>query len=315
VVTDSQTTIVLQKINTHVFKYPGVIDQNITAVSAHLETHHPYYTFPHPLRTSDGKTLVYDEAGIPWRALPYFAGTTSYNVAPTPDYAYAAAFAFADFSRRMSGLGTEILSPTISNFHNLTLREEECANILLTVDTERLELGKNVIAQYQAYAWIGKRYRELLANQVYQQRIFHHDTKLNNILFKTGMTEVITIVDLDTIMPGYVFSDVGDLLMFGTSVFEDVTDLDMVVIDTAKWRAILDGYRAGAGDSLTAEEHNVLPFSGLIMCYMLGLRFLTDYLQGEVYFKTHYVGQNLDKAKNRLKLLTEMVQLVGGVKA
>jgi len=310
VTADSQT-IVLQKINTHVFKDPSAIDQNISIVSKYLEAHSPDYIFPHPLPTRDGVTMVYDEAGVPWRALPYVADTVSYNVAPTPDYAYAAAFAFADFSRRLAGVEISTLRPTIPDFHNLTLRESEFMYVLQTADQKRCDAALEVIAGYQEYAWIGERYRQLLTTEIFRERIFHNDTKLNNVLFKKASATVVAIVDLDTIMPGYVYSDVGDLLMFGSSVFEDVTDLETVVIDIEKWQAILDGYTAGMAGELTQGEQATLPFSGLIMCYMLGLRFLTDYLQGEVYFKTQYEGQNLDKAKNRLKLLEEMSKLVG----
>jgi hypothetical protein len=310
-VTTKDKTIVLQKINTFVFKNPAAIDENLALVSDYLKLNHPDFQFPYPLTTQEATTIARDEAGVWWRALPLVAEAVSYNVVPSAQHAYAAAFIFADFSRRLAGIEVNKLQTTIPDFHNLTLREQQFTEALRTADVVRKEAARDTITAFQEFAWIGERFRALLKAQVYKTRIHHHDTKVNNVMFRPDTPEAVTIVDLDTIMPGYFYSDIGDLLMFGTSVFEDETDLTRVTIDTAKWQAILDGYRTGLAGELSEHEQEHLAFSGLIMCYMLGLRFLTDYLNGEVYFKARYPGQNLDKAKNRLKLLTEMCQLVG----
>lgn len=309
VVTPSKT-LVLQKINSLVFPEPTTIGNNLEIVSDYLTIHYPDYVFPHPLHTVNDQTLVTDAEGVAWRALPYFAGTISHNIVPSVEYAYQAARAFAEMSRLLQGLDPNLLQPTIPDFHNLTLRETQFTSALQTAGSKRLHIAESTIEGFSRLTWIGDQYRTLLQSGVWVRRIYHHDTKINNILFQANTAKVVTVVDLDTIMPGYVYSDVGDLLMFGTSVFEDETDLSKMVIDNEKWQAILAGYQTGFGGELTVAEKDSLPFSGLIMCYMLGLRFLTDYLNGEVYFKTKYAGQNLDKAKNRLCLLEAMVKMI-----
>jgi Ser/Thr protein kinase RdoA (MazF antagonist) len=300
---------VLQAINQAVFKNPEVIDANLTAIRDFLASHYPDYSLPTPLPNQAGATLTWDTSGTPWRLLPYVNDTHTYSVAPTADHAYAAAWSFADFSAKLSTLPPSALQPTIPDFHNLTKREAELATALTDATNARREAAADVITGLAQFRYVGEQYRTLITSGVWHTRIYHHDTKLTNILFTQDTPTVAAIIDLDTTMPGYVFSDVGDLLMFGTSVFEDELDQSEIVVDIEKYRAILAGYRAGSSTSLTPEESALLPQTPLIMCYMLALRFLADYLTGEVYFKTNYPGQNLDKARNRLTLLRAFAAL------
>ncbi len=302
---------VLQSINTHVFKYPDRIDRNLGKVTRHLHEHHPDYFFPGPLPAVNGDTMVYDETGLPWRLLPFVEDSECHNVAPSPEYAEAAAQGFARLTKYVSDIPVDDFEDVFPQFHDLTLREEQLKEALRTAHEERKETAKDTIEAFSQFSYIGEKYREVIQTGVLKKRIQHHDTKLNNILFEKGSPTVRAVIDLDLIMPGYLFSDIGELIMWGTSVFEDETDLSKVVVRDEYYDAIVRGYREEIGSALSDEERALIPFSALVMCYMLGIRFLADYLNGEVYFKTQYEGQNLDKAKNRLKLLQELAKREG----
>ncbi len=296
-------SFVLQAISPTVFPNPAIIDCNLQRIREHLTRTAPHYFLPLPLPNQTGATLTYDAHGTAWRLLPYVTQSTVYNVAPSAAHAYAAARAFAELSCLLSTLPVGALATPLPDFHNLSLRYEQYQRALTVAPKERRQTAEVVIRGLSEFEYIHTRYTKQLAEKCWQQRIYHHDTKLNNILFKTDGPDVLAIIDLDTIMPGYAFSDVGDLVMFGCSVFEDETDHTKIIINQENYDAIITGYRDGSGSALTPTEQSLLPTAPLCMCYMLALRFLTDYLQGETYFKTTYAGQNLDKAHNRLILL------------
>jgi Ser/Thr protein kinase RdoA (MazF antagonist) len=252
--------------------------------------------------------MVYDEQGTPWRLLPYVGNSECHNIAPTLMHAHNAAAGFARLTRFLSDIPLHDLEDAFPQFHDLTLREEQLREALNTTEDSRTESAHDVVRGFQEFSYIGDRYREVIRTGVLKKRIQHHDTKLNNILFRSGTAETLAVIDLDLIMPGYFFSDIGELIMWGTSVFEDENDLTKVTVNDTYYDAIINGYRDEMGDALSTDEHALISFSPLVMCYMLGIRFLADYLNGEVYFKTKYEGQNLDKARNRLKLLEELAQ-------
>ncbi len=305
---EGESTYVLQSINTHVFKNPEYIDTNLRLVKEHLKAHHPEYLFPAPIAVSGGETMMYDSTGTPWRLLPFVPNSESFNTAPSREYAESAARGFARFTKYLHGIPLDVCSETIPQFHDLTLREEQFGEALRTGDSARRETAKAEIDAYQSFAHIGEQYRALVSKGVLAKRIQHHDTKFNNILFEKGTSNALCVVDLDTVMPGYFLSDIGDLIQFGTSAFEDQTDMEKIVVNDELYTAIVRGYQSELEGELSPEEIKLIPFGGEYMTYMLGLRFLTDYLNGEVYFKTTYEGQNLDKARNRLKLLQELTR-------
>lgn len=308
-ITTGDASYILQTLNHAVFKNPAAIAVNLRVISTHLASESPDYVFPAPLPTDTGDTLICDQAGVFWRLLPYIDNTDNFNTPPSVEHAYNAALAFATFTNHLHALPAAALQDTIPHFHDLTRYEHAFHNGLKTAAADRLEQAATVIEELTEFAIIGNQYRTSIKKNICKKRIHHHDTKINNLLFHHGKPTVKALIDLDTIMPGYFFSDLGDLLMFGSGVFEDETDLDKVVIDTEYYKAILAGYQTGLVGTLSEAELELMPLAGRIMCYMLCLRFLTDYLAGEIYFKTQYEGQNLDKARNRLKLLQELDQL------
>lgn len=309
-VTDGDSVYMLQTVNTHVFKNPHAIDKNLRLVKAHLAKHYPEYYFPAPLPSKEGTTMVFDNTGIPWRILPFVLNSECFDEAHDTERAFLAAQGFAQFTKNLSGIPLDSFEEVIPHFHDLTFREAQLNEALQNTSAERKEKAKEVIEGFQSFSYVGDRYRELIASGAFKKRIQHFDTKINNILFRAGTCDVLCVIDLDTIMPGYLFSDLGELIMFGTCAFEDETDLSKVFVDEKKYNAIVEGYLSVLGDELTEKERELIPFTGMIMSYMLGTRFLADYLNGEVYFKTKYEGQNLDKARNRLKLLSELAKRV-----
>jgi len=308
-ITQADTSFIAQTINQAVFKNPAVIDSNLRTVQDYLKIQDPNYLFPAPVPAQSGATLTYDRKGMPWRLLMHIDNTDNFNTPPSTEHAYQAALAFASFTNRLSALPTDALQETIPYFHNVSRYETQLTDVLQSATEDRLVQAKAVISELANYRYIGEQYRASIKNQTCRVRIHHHDTKLNNLLFHGGQPTVKAIIDLDTIMPGYFYSDLGDLVMFGASAFEDETDLDKVVVNAAYYEAIMTGYHEGLRDTLSETEKALMPLAGKVMCYMLTVRFLTDYLAGEIYFKTRYDGQNLDKARNRLKLLTELDQL------
>lgn len=305
---DDGKCFVLQSVNTDVFKYPDRIDQNLRSISVFLREQHPDYFFPGPLPSRDGKSMVHDDTGVPWRLLPFVENSECHNTAPTLTHARNAATGFARLTKLVSDIPLAQFADAFPQFHNLTLREAQLTEAIEQASDERKANANDTIDGFARFAYIGQKYREVISTGVLKKRIQHHDTKLNNILFRKGTSDVLAVIDLDLIMPGYFFSDIGELIMWGTSVFENETNLSNVVVNDAYYDAILEGYRVEMGDTLSDDEQTLIPFAPLVMCYMLGIRFLADYLNGEVYFKTQYAGQNLDKSRNRLKLLGELAQ-------
>ena len=305
--TDTDSYI-LQNINPIVFKDPTAIDHNLCRLAAAFVSQESSYQVPTPLPATDGETLLYDGRGRPWRLLPFVADADNFNTPPSAEYAYQAARTFADFSSQASTVPQEHFHYTIANFHDLARYEVQYEQAQEQVSPAHLEAARETMEGFADFSYIGQAYRHHLQRGAYTKRVHHHDTKINNLLFHRDQPTVKTIIDLDTVMPGYFFSDLGDLLMFGAGTFEDETDVSKVTVHPEYHQAILTGYQDGL-PTLSEEERSLLPFSALIMCYMLGLRFLADYLAGEVYFKAEYPGQNLDKAHNRLALLQALAQL------
>lgn len=301
---DDDVSFVLQRINHHVFQKPEVIATNIKYASTYLKEKYPDYGFLSPIQTTDGLDMVVDEEGYPWRLLPYFKNSITINEVETPVEAYAAARGFAKLTKNLSGCDVSNFKPTIDRFHDLTWRYEQFQEALAQAQPDRLKRAAEAIQSCKDFSFLVDEYNSLIANGFLKLRVMHNDTKINNILFDSQSRKVVCVIDLDTLMPGYFIYDLGDMVRtFVSPVSEEEQDLSKIIFRSAVYQALIEGYLSEMETELRAMEKQAIPFAGLMMTYIMALRFLTDYLKGDTYYTVSYEGQNLKRALNQLKLL------------
>lgn len=299
---------ILQRINTEVFKQPEVIAENLSKLQFYLNTKFPDYLFVAPLTALNGLSLVVNEDGI-FRLFPFIANSTSVNSVTNYKQAYEAARQFGKFTFLLKDFDVSMLGVTIPAFHDLTLRYKEFEKACLNTTDARTEQAKWAIDEINRHKDILSTFEELKNSGKLPVRVIHHDTKINNILFDSDWNG-ICLIDLDTVMPGYFISDVGDMLRtYLSPANEDETDLSKIVVDKQCFDAIYNGYLSEMGTELTAFEKDHFIYAGKFMIYMQAIRFLADYLSGDVYYHTSYAGQNLNRANNQLTLLNQLIKL------
>lgn len=291
-----KASYVLQKINTAVFKKPDEMMANISLVTEHLQNKGvPTLTF---LKTRDGKYYHADDNGV-WRLSMKLDGKT-YD-SPTPALLEKGARAFGIFQRELSDFDARLLFETIPNFHNTPARIEALWEAVATAENERIAASVDTIQLAKQFASQASYIQSLLDRGDLPMRVVHNDTKINNVLLCDKGADVV--LDLDTVMPGSLLYDFGDAIRSGASTRpEGSVDFEGFGIDTERYEAFLKGFLEGMGDKLTSLEIKLLPFSAFTLAYELAVRFLTDYLNGDTYFKTTYPGENLDRAKGQMML-------------
>ncbi len=301
---------ILQRVNKNVFKEPEVIAANIRNAARYLHKHQPDYLFPTPIVSTNGADLVYDDDGYPWRLFPYIDNTFTVDKVTTTAEAFSAAQAFGQLTRYLHGADMTQFRPTIDRFHDLSWRWEQFETALDQALSERRRAAGTAIAQSQSHRHIVDQYKALIHTGRLEPRITHNDTKINNILFHSATARAVCAIDLDTLMPGYFIYDFGDMVRtFVSPVDEEERDLEKVIVRTDILNSLTDGYLSQMGAVLTESEKAAIPFSGMMMTYIMALRMLTDYLNGDIYYQTRYPGQNLVRALNQLKLLSELQKL------
>jgi len=261
------------------------------------------------VRTKDGKSHYTDDEGYAWRVLNYVPNSKSYTVATSPRQIYSAAKAFGKFQRMLEKFPVSDIGETIPDFHNTPKRLEALVNAAERDVLSRLE---EVRAEYE-FAIARKDFCNVLEDLKTEGKlpvkVTHNDTKLNNVLFDKDTDEAICVVDLDTIMPGLSVNDFGDLVRSSVSTAaEDEPDLSRVDFQMELYELCVKGFVEGADGTLTECEMEYLPHGAIMMTLECGIRFLTDYLSGDVYFKTHRPKQNLDRARTHFKLVWQMEQ-------
>jgi len=298
---------VLQRINKNVFLDPLILAKNLQRASAELKRKAPDYLFLNVIQSLKGEDLVFDEEGYPWRLFPYIEDTVTINEVDNSRQAFAAAKAFGRLSRLLSESKINEFKETIPRFHDLTLRYEHFEHALEKASAERIEKSHDLCLGYKRFSYLVTKYQELIASNHMQLRITHNDTKINNVLFKKNTDEVVCVIDLDTLMPGYFIYDLGDMVRtFVSPASEEETDVTKIEVRSAIYQSILDGYLSEMKDVLSPEEQAAIPLAGLMMTFMIGLRFLTDYLNEDVYYQTAYLDQNLNRAANQFYLLEKL---------
>lgn len=313
--TDKNEHYVLQKINKNVFKNPEHVMENIANVTHHIKktlqknnknSSRKVLTF---LTTIDGKSFYIDENHDYWRLYNYIENSTAYDQPEDLTTIERAGEAFGDFQNYLSNFPAKNLHIIIPHFHNTQNRYELFKEAIKNNLANRFILAEDEVFSYLEL--------EDIATQMYQKqkegklslRVTHNDTKCNNVLFDKTTKKPLCVVDLDTVMPGLIGFDFGDAIRsIANTTNEDETDLSKVKLDLEKYEAFAKGFIKKTANVLTEEELKTLPLGAITMTLECGLRFLTDYLNGDTYFKTCYENHNLDRARCQLKLGLDMIK-------
>lgn len=299
------STYILQRVNNAVFTKPDVIANNLRIASEYLKQHYPDYLFLSGIRSKDGNEMVYDKEGFPWRLFPYIENTMTVDKVDSEEEAFEAARGFGEFAHKLSGIDPTLLKPTIERFHDLSWRWEQFTTALKNTTEERKQYAADAIEGCQRFSFLVEQYNKLIATGDLQLLITHNDTKINNILFDGKTRKAVCVIDLDTLMPGYFIYDLGDMIRtFVSPVSEEEKDLTKVVFRKSMYDALVKGYDSQMHASLNKTERTLAPFAGMMMTYIMALRMLADFLNGNVYYQITYPDQNLVRARNQLKLLS-----------
>ncbi len=293
---------IVQEINVAVFTSPELIDENIAAIGSYLKKNFPAYIFTMPVQSISGKTQIEVDNHF-FRLFDYVPGSTTYTVVHEPGIAFEAAKQFGRFTKLLKGFPANSLQETIPDFHNLSLRQCQYEQALQTASAERLEIAKELIAEIAGFKWITESYKKNIQHQAFKKRVTHHDTKISNVLFDKNH-KGICVIDLDTIMPGYFLSDVGDMMRtYLSPAGEEERDFDKIEVRDDYFYAIADGYLSEMQEELSDAEIGAFYFSGQLMIYMQALRFLADFLNGDIYYSVKDALHNFYRAANQLQLL------------
>lgn len=305
-VSDKFKTIILQKLNHYVFKQPEDIVNNYLKIYDYLKNHTDY-SIPAPVKTIDHDNYFRDEAMNCWRATCFIEGTFTPEIPKVPEEAYLAAISFGNFTKALSGFNISELKTIIPKFHDLAFRYEQFLEALKKGSVERKEKAANEIEYLKIQKSPVDFYTGITTNPEYRLRVMHHDAKLSNILFDQKTNKVICPVDFDTIQPGYFFSDLGDMIRsMACTQSESSVDFSSIDIHPDFYKALMNGYKEAIKDEFTVAEKKNIHYSGLIMIYMQALRYMTDYLNNDIYYRIEYKEQNFDRAKNQLVLLKKL---------
>lgn len=305
-VTSGKDAYILQSVNDSVFKAPEDISWNIKEIGSYLQLHHPDYLFVEPITAQNRETLVKINGEGVFRLFPFVKNSRTLDVVRTPEQAYEAALQFGRLTKNLAGFDCYKLKITIPFFHDLSLRYREFSSALRHGDPHRIEKGKALIQQMAGYADVVNFFEKIKNNNAFRLRVTHHDTKISNVLFDEN-EKGICVIDLDTVMPGYFISDVGDMLRTCLSpVSEEEKDFSKIRVREEFYTAIVRGYYSEMKDQLTPEEKDSFFYAGTFMIYMQALRFLSDYLNGDIYYRAAYPDHNLVRAGNQAMLLQRL---------
>ena len=312
-VTNSKGEIkyILQRINHHIFTNVDMLQNNIFTVTSHIreklvargeqDVDRKVLTF---IPAKDGKLYHFDGDSY-WRVCLFIPRSKSFEEV-TPQLSYEAGKAFGDFQTMLSDLPADALGETIPNFHNMEFRLKQFRDAVEAKAAGRLEEVKDLVGEIEKRAKDMCIQEELYREGKLKKRTNHCDTKVNNIMFDEE-GKVLCVIDLDTVMPGFVLSDIGDFIRTGANTgAEDDENLDNVEVNLEIFEAYTRGYMETAKAFLTPQEIKLLPYGGRLLTYMQTVRFLTDYINGDTYYKIHSPKHNLIRTKAQFKLLLSL---------
>ncbi len=300
-----------QKINRNVFKKPVAVMKNVMRVTSHIRkqlearnvrdlTRRALVVIP----TRDGKSFFENGDGEVWRTFVFVEGVETYEAVQSPQQAYQAGRAFGEFQNLLVDLPGGRLLETIPDFHNTRKRFSALQQALEKDHFNRGIEARPEIEFALKHEALVDVILEAMAKGRIPERVTHNDTKFNNVMLDVLTGEAMCIVDLDTVMPGCALYDFGDMVRTTTSpTLEDETDLGKVKMQMPMFRKLAEGYLSSAGQFLTRAERALIAFSGKLITFEIGLRFLTDFLSGDTYFRIHRPGHNLDRCRTQFKLV------------
>ncbi len=303
---------ILQRINTGIFKDPVGLMNNISSVTEFLRKKiieangDPDRETLTLLKANDGKYYHENENGF-YRMYLFITEATCYNKAEKPGMFGESAKAFGRFQNLLAEFDATVLTESIKDFHNTPVRFQNLVNAINADKAGRVAECKEEIDFYLARKEFCSTITDRLADGRLPTRVTHNDTKLNNVMIDDATLKGICVIDLDTIMPGSMLYDFGDSIRFGaSSAAEDEKDLNKVYCVPELYEEYAAGFLSEMKESITEEEVKQLHNGAIIMTLECGMRFLTDYLEGDTYFRTHYEGQNLDRTRTQLTLVKDM---------
>ncbi len=306
VTTESGNKYILQQINGHTFKDIAGLMNNIILVTAYLRerAEDPREVLNLvPTRSGQSYLEINDEY---WRVYDFVENSICLQQPESDSDFYESAVAFGAFQKKLAGFQVEQLKETIPNFHNTPDRYRQFREVLKADPLNRAKEVQREIDFVLAKEEEMGTLQQLRETGELPERVTHNDTKLNNVLLDKASRKALCVIDLDTVMPGLCLYDFGDSIRFGASTAtEDETDLNKVQLNLDRYRIYTEGYVTASSD-LTDVELELLPLGAKTMTLECGLRFLTDYLDGDKYFAIHRDGHNLDRARTQLKLVREM---------
>jgi hypothetical protein len=304
-----------QRINQHVFREPEQVMANIVRVTRHAAERvraaggDPARETLTVIPALDGQPYFRTAEGDTWRTYVFIEGARTYDQVEDVRHVYTAANAFGKFQRLLAGLPGERLHETIPDFHHTAKRFDAFVLALERDAHNRAIEARAEIEFILARAADARVVVDMLAEGSIPERVTHNDTKLNNVMIDERTGEGICVIDLDTVMPGSALYDFGDLVRTGAVTgAEDEQDLSRVRLDLEMFDYVAHGFLDATCDILTPTELDYLVFGARLITYEQAIRFLGDYLNGDTYYKTHRPGQNLDRTRTQIKLLTEIEQ-------
>lgn len=311
---DGEQKYILQQVNDNVFKNIDELMRNVFSVTSYLRGiikgygGDPDRETLHYIKTKDGHRFYTHSDGSFYRAYIFVRDSISFNTADSPEVFKSSGQAFGKFQRLLADFDVDSITETIPHFHDTMWRyENEFLPALENNLSGRLDSCIKEVEFVKSYAYCMDRLTSMIATGELPIRVTHNDTKLNNVMFDKDTKECVCVIDLDTVMPGLALYDFGDSIRFGASTAsEDEKDLSKVEMSLDYFKAYAEGFLGEAGSSFNQAEKDNLAFSALLMTLECGMRFLTDYINGDTYFKTEYPEHNLDRARNQFKLVADM---------
>lgn len=301
---NNEPVYILQEINTAVFKSPETIAENLESLSEFLNNRNQQVFFPVNLKTLSGNSYCINQGNY-YRLTKFVAGSHSIDFCATPNDAFEAAMQFGKFTAAFKDFDVQKIKPSIPQFHDLSFRWKQFSDSLTNGNKDRIIFAEKEISQIQQEYHLVQKFDEISISTYFKQRVTHHDTKISNVLFDER-GKGICVIDLDTVMPGYFISDLGD--MFRTYLAfssEEEVDFTKIIVRPDFYKALVHGYLENMSDQMTPEEIDQIDYAGEFMIYMQALRFLTDFLNDDIYYGTKYELNNYNRTINQLVLLEQ----------
>jgi hypothetical protein len=305
-----------QKINKNVFKNPPAVMKNVMRVTTHIRrrleaqnardiTRRSLVVIP----TRNGQSHYRSPDGEYWRTFVFIEGVQTFEAVQSPDQALQAGRAFGEFQSLLVDLPDGRLNETIPGFHNTRQRFSALEQAIQRDHVNRAQGAKPEIEFALKHESVVDVILDAMSKKKIPERITHNDTKFNNVMLDTVTGDAKCVVDLDTVMPGCALYDFGDMVRSTTSpTLEDEQDLSKVKMQMPMFKKLAEGYLATAGGFLTRAEKSLIAFSGKLISFEIGIRFLTDYLSGDTYFRIHRPDHNLDRCRTQFKLVDSIAQ-------